>query len=111
MAQYFVTFGSQYTKDNPHPILGLTKDDYMFVAAPTEEMARAMVHGLTEGQWSMIYTNEEWNLLAEKYYRGKAPAYSLTLTPMDPMLEALWRQTVGQAQDKFYEQGGATDIP
>lgn len=104
MAQYFITFGSQYTKDNPHPILGLTKDDYMFVSAPTEAMARAMVAGLTEDQWSMIYTVEEWNLLVEKYYLGKPPAFSLTLTPMDPMLEAVWQRLVGNVQAKLHEQ-------
>lgn len=61
--EHYVTFGVQYTGDlttgEIHP-LGVTKDNYVVIEAPSLEVARNMANAIFGQQYSFIYDTDHF---------------------------------------------------
>jgi len=56
---FYVTFGVQYTQENPHP-LGFTGSGWLSIEAPDMEIARGIANGLLGQQYAFIYDAESF---------------------------------------------------
>jgi len=78
METFYITFGQKYTKDNPHPIWGVTRDNAVRVEAESEDRARYIIVGLIGDMWSFMYTEEDFKGY-QKYFSGKIYELSIEL--------------------------------
>lgn len=58
---FYVTFGSQYPREEHPTWSGANKDGYFVIHAPDELSARKLAFGLFGEKWSMIYTAAEFD--------------------------------------------------
>lgn len=69
--EFFVTFGVQYTLDpergERHP-MGMHKDGYAVIVAPTYETARGIANAVFGDKYAFMYDSDEFRVLRERWY-------------------------------------------
>ena len=63
--KYYVTFGVQYHHETHPTDPSITPDGWAVIEAHSEESARQIANAVFDGEWSMIYTEENF---APEYY-------------------------------------------
>lgn len=83
MKNFAVTFGLKYSHEK-HPILGDLVDTqgFLLVRAPSEEIARRMLTGLTEQNYAFMYPyNTPEEIDAIRKYQPNKPFATLEFLP------------------------------